>query len=126
MESLNIFEASKLGSLKHIQQLVRSGVSINAEDSEGKTPLYNVSTDHNMWDSPVFLYLLKENANINVMWTSKYQTMSPLMTAAVDGHTAAVCCLIQHTADVNLRNNFKDTALTATSGNSEMSHTSWR
>ena len=89
-----------------IEFLVNHGANIEAVDSDNKTPLhYAAKKDENL---VIANYLLDRGARVNTTY-SKHQT--PLIIAAKKGALVLVKLLLDHGANITIRDNDQKSAL---------------
>ena len=105
---LDIFEASSVGNLGRVRELVRQNPGlVNSYSPDGFTPLGLAS---HLGNKDVVQYLLEKGADVNA--TSRNQTgFSPLMAASEDGNKDIVKLLLAQGADIHARTNDGKTAL---------------
>ena len=116
-----IHEAAQNGDAEALGRELASGVSPNALDSDGQTPLHYLCNDSdNPRDSDddaeaqvaCVRMLLEAGANVNA--PAEYPTKgrcTPLLYAAGDGNANVVAALLEAGADVNRGNAFGETPL---------------
>jgi ankyrin repeat protein len=98
--------AAELGSLEVAKFLIKNGADVNAKGENGSTPLHQAVLKHN---TNIVSLLISNKANINAQTTAK---ITPLMLAcgiAYDYEIAKI--LIESGADVNIKDQFGNTAL---------------
>lgn len=99
-----LFEAVQSGRLAYSKELIRSGASVNAIDSEGWTPLHFAARSNN---PAMVRLLLGHAANPNARDTRGW---TPLHCAAVYDAVPCLRELISAGADVNAATDFGHTA----------------
>lgn len=103
---MNIHRAAENGNLERIQELVKTGVDINAVDISGKTPLYWACDQGHF---PMVEWLLRHGANVNI---HDHNGHTPLMTASRDGNLHILHHLLERGADIHAATIFtRSTAL---------------
>ena len=98
---MSLIEAVKNGDAASVQRLVEGGVSLNATNSEGLTPLHVAAAAGNL---PVVDVLLRAGADSSVPSTQSgrmHGGETALIAAARAGHDAVVDTLLRSKANVN-------------------------
>jgi len=97
------------GSPASALELIRAGADVNVADSDGSTALWVATTES---DVSVVRALLEAGADPNVQSRSLgFWGYTPLHMAAMNGLIEAAEVLLQHGADVTIRNGQGQTAL---------------
>ena len=97
--------AASIGSSQIVSMLLAHGASIDSVDGEHTTPLH-YAADHDR--IAMVKLLLEAGANPNAI---DRELQSPAMRAAEQGHVNCVRVLLEAGADIQLRNNYGETAL---------------
>lgn len=79
-----IFEASQNGTVQDVQNFLNNGISVNAKDENGDTPLHRAALNRNV---EVIHFLFSKGADVNVKNSSG---CTPFDIATNDGNTGAV------------------------------------
>jgi len=110
VKSADIFEASKRGDLKSVQQYIENGVDINLLNDDGFTAIMLASIDGHL---EIVKYLVENGANVNIKITSNegdYWRTS-LHFATLFRHLEVVKYLVENGADINATDNYHNTSL---------------
>ncbi|XP_035824152.1 ankyrin-3 isoform X2 [Aplysia californica] len=97
----------RLANYKIVSELLYHGADLEKEDQDGNRPLSIAAASGRL---DLVELLLSRGAKINAKGSLK--NMTALMWAVKKGHMNVVECLIEHKANVNLRDDFACTALT--------------
>ena len=95
--NMDILSATHSGNLIRVQELIASGVNVNAARDDGKTPLLIASYKGH---TEIANFLLAAGANVNAALNSD-SGKTPLFFAVWRGHTEIVNALIAAGANVN-------------------------
>jgi len=96
--SMDIFDASNIGSLEKVKELIARGADVNQLSNDSWTALMYASRNGHL---EVVRELIEHGADVN---TSNNIGDTALMYASRNGHLEVVRELIEHDADVNARN----------------------
>jgi ankyrin repeat protein len=138
---MDIFEAIKDGNLEVIKKLIKAGADVNIQDEIGDTPLF-LAVDNIQYDTVVELLKIEnidvniqnkdkctalmlasidgsldivlkllehKNINLNI---EDVDGNTALMISVREGHLEIAKALIEANAEVNIKNNKKETAIT--------------
>ena len=86
--------------------LLEAGANVNAQGSEGSTPLFMASIRNNLM---IVMELTKAGADVNL--TTRHDSATPLHMAARHGYEGCVVALIQAGADVHRRTEMGSTPI---------------
>lgn len=119
--------ASAQGHIDIVKLLLSKGVNLNEKDNEGKTEFSRVCSiffgrnhpDLKKRLSEIVAYLISQGANIN---TLDQDGNSPLMGAIDNFNEDVFTCLIEHGANVAIKNKKGDTPLSMLKTKPELSH----
>ncbi len=104
-KSSALFDAVKKGSLQDVARLLRTGADVNAQDSDGRTPLGWASRAGN---TEMVGLLLDKKADPNA---ADRKGVTPLMLASDAGHTRVLSLLLERGADPLAQDDDSRTAL---------------
>lgn len=101
----NLLRSAEFGQMEVVKMLVERGVNVDAESSEGVTPLMYASQNG---DVEIMKYLLSRNADVN---RTPYNDVTALIGAARTGQYEAVVLLLDSGARVDAKDELSLTAL---------------
>ena len=90
-----LHSAAIRGDCEEVERLIESGVSVNASNANGATPIYIASQEGH---SDIVSLLIESGAYVNAAINDGY---TPLMIASQNGHFKVVEQIIESGADVN-------------------------
>jgi len=95
---MSLFNAAKNGNVNAVKKLLNNGANVNqANDNEGKTPLYGASKGGH---TEVVKLLLAKGADVNKASVGEFG-LTPLHWASQEGYTEIVKMLLAKGANVN-------------------------
>ncbi|KIW25710.1 hypothetical protein, variant [Cladophialophora immunda] len=101
-----LIEASEMGQIEVVEQLLNKGADLESKDVSGCTPLSLAADQGNQ---VVVQLLLEKSADLEVKEHSRNQT--PLALAVENGHQAVVQLLLEKGAELEAKDNMGRTAL---------------
>lgn len=109
-----IMMAAIYGDVNAIERFIQFGAEIDAKNDYGSTALMCAAT-HGQFSAAQCL--LKNGADVNGCLTITNQGQTPLMNASLSGHPEIAKLLIEHNADIDIKNAVGLTALDFASRN---------
>ena len=112
-KDLELIEATKQGNLDLVEQLIKQGADVNAEDEDGNTALLYASENG---DIKLIRLLISSGAYVNANADNKYSRAYDLINALLKEATEScdlekVRKLLNQGANVNVKNYHETTAL---------------
>ena len=102
--------ASRDGHSETVKYLLEKGACINAKNDSGNTALIEASYSGNLETVQYILAEVKKGKKVDID-AKNNDGFSALMYASSSGHSKMVNCLITNDADVNIENEYGQTAL---------------
>ena len=103
-----LHEAAKARNLQMVKRLQQQGMNINQANSIGETPLYLATLNR---DVAMVTYILSLNPDLDPALVD--DLITPLQMAAYLGSSVIVTMLLEHGADVSIKNKDGNSALCA-------------
>ena len=100
-----LIEAVTKNDLKAVQQLLKEGANVDAQDARGRTALLAAVEGHHLESTKV---LLEAGADVNIQ---DYKQDSPLLLAGAEGTVEIMKLILQAKPDFTLYNRFGGTSL---------------
>jgi ankyrin repeat protein len=103
---MNLLEATIIGDIQKIKDLLSNGAEVDIRDKNGMTPLLLAARKGNR---EIVKLLLAHGADVNAQ--DYYLAWTPLILASALGHKEVVKLLLEYGADVDIKDQNGMTAL---------------